>query len=110
MNDRRRYPRKSVEWGARLIQGNMIMLGTIRDWSMGGFFFTPVVSFAEGFSEGDQGVEAASLGEATLVVEDSHLNPGISVPVSIRWIGKNTTHECAGIGMENLAAHIRMAA
>ena len=87
----RRYPRRRVEWTARVrkslfSRANVLVL----DVSEGGAFVCPLVSADLAVREGDT--------LAIQLVPKSGARP-VKVRACVRWVGKSAEHNCRGFGV-----------
>ena len=92
---KRRIPRESVTWDAQAQVGDLVIQGTVRDWSVYGLFFEPDLATDGGrFYEGPEILDEMGKGLVTVKVH------GLILDTKIRWTGRSDCHGCYGFGSE----------
>ena len=101
----RRTKRIDTKVNAQIKIGNAIFDGEVLDYSALGLFFTPKVSYVDGYiingEDALDGLEQNAKCEVTLLGPGNR--PTIIFVVKSRWIGKSDHHGCFGVGFENIA-------
>ncbi len=102
---RRRHKRLRCAWPARLELGASVVIGTVRDWSPGGFCFEPEAAYLDGaFVSGEELLAEFSAGDPVEVclVRPEDGEPDCA-PCEVRWAGWSVAHGCPALGVERVA-------
>jgi len=111
LSQRRRVERKETHWDAIAILGDLVIRGTIRDFSRCGLFFEPDVSYNGAFVQGDDVLDELQAGDnMTLTILNAEGKPQLLTSMEVRWVGESRAHGCCGFGAELESSHIRLAA
>ncbi len=107
----RRHQRKTVEFHAEIELGESLIVGTIRDWSIGGLCFQPEAAYVDGeLLGGGEVLRKLYIDEILRVIIRDPKGQFIDLPVQIKWKGKSIAHECRAFGCEFLANDEKLAA
>jgi hypothetical protein len=96
------HPRIPVEWSARIDLGETVIVGTVRDWSEGGYCFAPQGGYIDGrmISGGDSILDEFTRGDLVNVTVTPGYGQTKQTRATVRWCGYSLEHECNAIGVE----------
>jgi len=105
--DTRRFVRKDSDCDATIQIGDIMMSGKVLDYSPGGVFFTPEVSYIDGdFIHGNRVLKELCIGGIGHLLIQYKEHPVVDTRVHIRWVGRSDRHQTRGAGFENKAVDI----
>jgi len=107
----RRAERKLVTWNAIARCGDLLVRGTILDWTIHGLFFEPTLGYDRGFVADDAILDGLEAGDKLeIIVAAENKVPECQFSMEVRWLGYSQTHACYGFGAERIAESMRLAA
>jgi hypothetical protein len=93
----RRAPRHQVEWSASATVGDLVIQGTVKDYSVMGLFFEPEIATNNNeFFKGPDVLDLLEDGDIVTVRESR----GLVFESAVRWMGKSQANGCYGFGCE----------
>ena len=101
MASRRRIDRQPTNWDAVAQLGDLVVRGTVRDFTRLGLFFEPEVSWDGTFVQGADVLDDLLVGDIlTVTLMDRQGHPQCRVPSTVRWMRASSQHDCQGLGVE----------
>jgi len=101
MQETRRVERRVTNWSGVARLGDLVVRGTVRDYTRFGLFFEPEVGWDGWFVQGGGVLDGLEVGDRVdITVMNRRDQPQCHMPATIRWMGASGQHQCQGFGVE----------